>query len=71
MLDLDAIVIDGALPRGVLDDLTVRVRRALATIDLTGMQPPAIVAGTVGADARALGAASLPLSHRFLVDGGA
>ena len=36
--------------------------------NLAGISPPQISEGTAGPDARALGAASLPLSMRFLVD---
>ena len=35
---------------------------------MTGLEIPEIREGTVGADARALGAASLPLFDRFMVD---
>ncbi|MCU4653426.1 ROK family transcriptional regulator [Roseibacterium sp. SDUM158016] len=68
LLDLDAILLDGWLPRRVLADLRVRVEAALDGLDLSGIRRPAIRSGTIGADARALGAASLPLSARFLVD---
>jgi predicted NBD/HSP70 family sugar kinase len=68
LLDLDAILLDGWLPRPVLSDLTERVCHALDELDLSGMTRPAIMSGTVGADARSLGAASLPLSARFLTE---
>lgn len=68
LLDLDAILLDGWLPRPVLSDLSARVSEALDKLDLSGMTRPAVLRGTVGADARSLGAASLPLSARFLVE---
>lgn len=68
LLDLDAIIIDGWLPRDVLDTLTAGVVDALEEIDLTGLEKPSILAGTAGADARVLGAASLPLSTRYLAE---
>ena len=45
-----------------------RTRRYLAAQPLPGVTLPDLREGTVGSDARALGAASLPLSDRFLVD---
>lgn len=68
ILDLDTVLVDGWLPRRVLADLIGRVRDEVATIDMTGVNRPTVEAGTVGADARALGAVSLPLSARFLID---
>jgi len=66
LLDLDAILLDGWLPRPVLGALTKRVAHALDGLDLSGIRRPDILSGTIGADARTLGAASLPLSARFL-----
>ena len=37
-------------------------------LDLAGIDVPVIREGTVGADARALGAAAIPLSQRYLID---
>lgn len=68
MLDLDTILIDGWLPGDVRADLTDGVRAELEKIDMTGMAIPSIITGTLGVDARPLGAASLPLTARFLVD---
>lgn len=67
-LDLDAVLLDGWLPRDILQDLTARVARALDAIDMTGMARPDIRMGTVGPDARPLGAASLPLTARYLIE---
>lgn len=66
LLDLDAILIDGWLPRSVVAELTGRVNAALDTLDMSGMRRPTVSMGTIGPDARTLGAASLPLSARFL-----
>lgn len=68
LLDLDAVLIDGWLPRGVVAALVRRVDATLETLDLSGIRRPEILTGTMGADARPLGAASLPLSARFLVE---
>ena len=71
IIDFSAVVIDGWLPVEMRARLVDAVRRYLAQQNLTGLEAPEIRAGTVGADARALGAASLPIVDRYMVDGNA
>ncbi|MEM9199561.1 MAG: ROK family transcriptional regulator [Pseudomonadota bacterium] len=66
--DSDLAVIDGWLPRDILNRLVAQTNAALNGINLSGIRRPPVQAGSVGPDARALGAASLPLSRRFLVE---
>jgi predicted NBD/HSP70 family sugar kinase len=68
LIDFDTVMIDGSLPEDTRADLVMRTRRALELQPLPGVNIPEVREGTIGADARALGAASLPLSDRFLVD---
>ena len=68
LLDIEAVLIDGWMPTSVRAELTARTRKALAALDLSGITPPAIREGTVGAEARSLGAAAIPLSQRYLID---
>lgn len=68
VLDCAAVVIDGAVPVGVRDRFVKAVQAALTKIDLQGISPFQIVEGTIGADARALGAASLPLFDNFIIN---
>lgn len=68
LIDFDTVMIDGSLPVKVRADIVARCRRHLAAQPLPGVTLPELREGTVGSDARALGAASLPLSDRFLVD---
>jgi len=67
ILDLDAVLLEGWMPRGKLDDLRDRVQRHMEGLDLSGVRIPELRTGKVGKNARALGAASLPLSERFLM----
>jgi len=71
LLDLEAMVIDGWLPAALRARLVAETAAALTHIDLSGTAPPEIREGAVGPAARALGAASLPLSARFMVDAAA
>ena len=68
VLDCAAIVIDGAVPVTVRAGFADAVRAALTKIDLQGLARFAVVEGTIGADARALGAASLPLFDNFIIN---
>lgn len=70
VIDFEAAVIDGWLPKSVRARLVQAVQRAIAEIDAEGLRLPQVQEGSVGHHARALGAASLPLSDRFLLGGG-
>lgn len=71
LLEIGAVLIDGWMPPEVRAELTDRVRRAFLRMDLSGIDAPAIREGTVGAEARTLGAAAIPLAQRFLLEQGA
>jgi predicted NBD/HSP70 family sugar kinase len=68
LLELEAVMIDGWIPASVREEMVARTRIALHKLDLAGIDAPLIRAGTVGAEARALGAAAIPLSQRYLLD---
>lgn len=68
LLELEAIVIDGWLPAAVRSALVAATQDAFARLDLSGLTVPAIREGTIGPNARALGAAAIPLSQRYLLD---
>ena len=68
VMDFEHVLIDGWLPERVREDLVGSVQAELGRMNLSGLPHPTVMPGTVGADARALGAASLPLSRRYLVD---
>lgn len=67
IIDFELVVIDGWLPVDIRRELIERTRKALPTMNWTGLVVPQLQEGTIGPDARSLGAASLPLSNRFLV----
>lgn len=68
VIDFEAILIDGGFPAHVRDELVARVRRYVATQDTRGLLVPSIEAGSIGANARALGAACGPIRAHFLLD---
>ncbi len=67
VIDFEAAIIDGWMPAAARARLVAAARQSLSKIDVEGLKLPAVLEGTVGHHARALGAASLPLSERFLI----
>jgi len=68
VLDCSAVVIDGAVPLQVRARFVDAVQRALENVDRQGLAEFPILEGTIGPDARALGAASLPLFDNFIIN---
>ncbi|MFK8082749.1 MAG: ROK family transcriptional regulator [Granulosicoccus sp.] len=68
IVDVGVIVIDGGFPDSIKDRVVAMTRSALDKLDTKGIRSPEIIAGLIGPDARALGAARLPLFSRFLLD---
>lgn len=68
VVDCEAVLIDGWIPAHLRARLVSQTARALAEMELSGIEKPEVREGTIGPDGRSLGAASLPLSERYLVD---
>lgn len=69
LLELEAVLFDGWMPATLRKRVTEATAAAFARLDHAGITAPAFREGTIGPDARALGAAAVPLSQRYLVDG--
>jgi len=68
VIDFEAIVIDGEMPPTVRERLAARTREVFVGLDRRGLSETEIVAGSIGADARAIGGAALPLIKNFARD---
>ncbi|MHB2169301.1 ROK family transcriptional regulator [Alsobacter sp. R-9] len=68
VIDVEAIVIDGACPPDVRRRVVEAVSAQAAALDRRGLSPVRFIEGTVGHDARAIGAAMLPLMAGFAPD---
>ena len=62
------MILDGSFSRELLAALLAQTERALARYSWEGVARPALLAGTIGSDARALGGALLPLYANFAPD---
>ncbi|MFN3969901.1 MAG: ROK family protein [Gemmobacter sp.] len=69
LLELEAVLFDGWMPAPVRAAITEATAQAFARLDPAGITPPAFRQGSIGPDARVLGAAAVPLSLRYLIDG--
>ena len=68
LLDLDGVIIDGAIHRGLLAELMRATETAMHRSNWEGVSAPQLFAGTIGPDAGALGGALLPLHANFAPD---
>ena len=68
VIDFEAIVIDGAFPADVRTKLVAQIRMEVDRQDTRGLKVPRIEEGTVGGNARAIGAASGPIFQHFLLN---
>jgi predicted NBD/HSP70 family sugar kinase len=67
VIDFEAAIIDGGFPPTVRARLTEAAEKALMRLERRGISPVRVLAGTQGADARAIGAARLPVMARYMV----
>lgn len=66
LMDLDVIVMDGSLDRSLIEEVLRRTDSLLAEgFNWEGMSRPPLLPGSIGADARAMGGAILPLYSHF------
>lgn len=68
VIDFEAVVIDGAFPAAIREALVERARASLDRLDGRGLLLPTAECGSVGADARGIGAASLPIFANFMLN---
>ena len=67
VVDFEAAVIDGGFPGFVRDKLVAATRTSLARLDARGISPVSVQPGLQGSNARAIGAARLPIAARYLM----
>jgi predicted NBD/HSP70 family sugar kinase len=68
VIDFEAVLIDGAFPPNVREELVERVRRYIVNQDKRGLIAPRVECGFVGGNARAVGAASNPIFAQYFLN---
>ena len=67
VIEVEAILIDGAMPDSVCERLVSATREALASLDFVLIDRPEILRASVGKTARSSGAALLPIHARYFL----
>lgn len=70
VFDFELVVVDGWLPQDVRRELVELIEQRLASFSPTGLARPTVREGSIGPDARSIGAATLPLSAGFMISQG-
>ena len=68
IMDFEAVVIDGVVPREVKGRLVNEVIKRLRVTDMQGVQFPAVEPGQIGRNARLIGAAGVLINRDYLLD---
>ena len=68
IIDFPRVVVDGQLPEPLRAEIVARIDQELRQRNLSGLTAPDITQGTIGRRARSLGAASLPLARKFMLE---
>jgi predicted NBD/HSP70 family sugar kinase len=68
LLDLEGVIVDGSFSREMLRATLTTVNHSLDQFNWEGVARPAVLEGTIGSDARAMGGALLPLYSNFAPD---
>ena len=68
IIDFPMVVIDGKMPPFLKANVIKKIISALDSMPKSGLLKPEIISGTLGEKARAMGAASLPLANKFMLD---
>ncbi len=68
LLDLESVILDGSFSLELQLALQTALAQAMDCYSWEGVTRPAVMAGTIGSDARALGGALLPLYANFAPD---
>lgn len=67
VVEVEAILMDGAMPESVRRRVVEGTRRRLSDMDLTGIERPVIEEASVGRAARSVGAALLPIHAKYFL----
>tara|TARA_B100000287_G_scaffold411299_1_gene440624 strand:- start:380 stop:1543 length:1164 start_codon:yes stop_codon:yes gene_type:complete len=65
LLDLDGVIIEGAMPLKIKQQLVEKTKTALANVDHRGVNFGGVKAGEVGSKAQSIGSANLPLIANY------
>ena len=65
LLDLDGVVVDGAMPKEIKESLIMQTQEAMLALDMRGIANTSVCCGSIGANAQSIGSANLPLLANY------
>ena len=68
IIDFPTILVDGSMPSQYVNEIVTRLKFYLDEFNMSGLVKPEIQSGSLGVRARPLGAASLPLADKYLLN---
>jgi len=68
IIDFPLVIVDGKMPLFLRTKIIKDVSKALDNLPFSGLIKPEVTAGSLGDRARAVGAASIPLSKKFMLE---
>ena len=68
IIDFPTILVDGSMPSQYVNEIVKRLKLYLDEFNMSGLVRPEIRSGSLGIQARPLGAASLPLADKYLLN---
>jgi predicted NBD/HSP70 family sugar kinase len=71
VIDFEAVIVDGYFPKEIRNRIVEQVRHFLPREDSRGLILPNILPGEIGREARAIGAASIPVFAQYFLNPGA
>jgi predicted NBD/HSP70 family sugar kinase len=67
VVEVEAVLIDGAMPRAVRSELVARIQSQLEGFNSTGIKKPVVTEARIGRTARSIGAAMLPIHSKYFL----
>ena len=65
LLDVEGVIIDGAIPNDVKESLVEKTKGAMEHLDMRGLSKIHVSPGLVGAKAQSIGSANLALQANY------
>jgi hypothetical protein len=61
------VILDGSMPETLLQRIVQRIQQNFARLNWSGLFVPDLKCGTIGSNARTLGASAIPMFERYLI----
>ena len=66
-IDFPMVILDGSMPETLLQRIVQRIQQNFVRLNWSGLFVPDLKCGTIGSNARTLGASAIPMFERYLI----